>query len=345
MNLSLTAGPIGYRQVPTVRGRANPFHERLGVERNLVLVRFAGWQSTEDWNTVARHVRDIDPRIETFVVRGDMRNSYSRRKAARRPSLVFSPGLLTAFRPSRGKVYQGGPVPKLEQLDLLEAAGVNVPRTRVLTPDLRLDPTEWGDFIIVKPTDLATSSHGRGIQLMRTSRVRFIAPEDYPADHPGRLGPMIVQQFVNTGDRIALYRVLTLFGEPLYCQLMLGRDKRIDLSAPDEIIERAVVATQAINDEQTFVNDADVIAVARTAHAAIPEVPLKGCDIIRDAGTGTLYVLELNPGGNTWHFSSDYLAKIRAASGPEFEKQRRDQFDAMRTAARVLVERTNAEAK
>ena len=82
-----------------------------------------------------------------------------------------------------------------------------------------------------------------------------------------------------------------------------------------------------------------MLAIARLAHAAIPEVPLKGCDIIRDAGSGRLYVLEVNPGGNTWHFSSRFLAGIRARNGPDFEAQRIRQFEAFRTAARVLAER------
>src|SRR4029077_18625323 len=107
-------------------------------------------------------------------------NSEARRQPPSRPSLVCSPGPLEAFRPLRGRVYQGTPIAKLEQLQRLAAAGVPVPRTAVLTPDLVLDPTVWGEFVIVKPMDLARSSHGHGVQLMRTSRVRFKATSEYP---------------------------------------------------------------------------------------------------------------------------------------------------------------------
>src|SRR2546423_1842840 len=89
----------------------------------------------------------------------------------------------------------------------------------------------------------------------------------------------------------------------------------------------------------------DVLATARAAHAAIPDVPPKGCDIIRKAATGRLCVLEVNPGGNTWHFSSRFLADRRATNGVAFESQRLHQFDAFRTAARVLVERVRLEAE
>ncbi|MEJ0098010.1 MAG: hypothetical protein WDM84_08950 [Bauldia sp.] len=94
---------------------------------------------------------------------------------------------MSVFRPLRGKVYQGWPIPKFEEVRRLAVAGVPVPLTALLTPELRLDPALWGEFVIVKPTDIATSSHGHGIQLMRTGRVSYIAPRDYPKGHPGRL--------------------------------------------------------------------------------------------------------------------------------------------------------------
>ena len=67
-------------------------------------------------------------------------------------------------------------------------------------------------------------------------------------------------------------------------------------------------------------------------------------DILRDGKTGRLYVIELNCRGNTWHFSSAFEAANRARNGEDFERRRRSQFDALRTTARVLVARTNAEA-
>jgi hypothetical protein len=50
--------------------------------------------------------------------------------------------------------------------------------------------------------------------------------------------------------------------------------------------------------------DPDVLELARKVHAAFPNIPRLGTDILREAATGKLYVLERNPGGNTWHFSS-----------------------------------------
>ena len=341
--------PSRGRFVGTVRARARTTRPAPGanaIARHLVLAYRPGWQSIDDLGAVANHVRDIDPAIATFIVPTTHRNGVTRRNAAERPTLVVSPGPMHVFRPLRGKVYQGWPIAKIEEVRRLEAAGVPVPRTAILTPDLRLDPADWGEFVIVKPTDLRTSSHGLGIQLMRTNRVHHIAPQDYPRGHPGRLGPMMVQQFIDTGERLTTYRVLTLFGEPLYAQLNVGDRRRVALEAPDAAIESANVALQAAEArEGRLVADPDVIAMARAADGALPEIPLKGCDLLRDAATGKLYVIELNSGGNTWHFSSQFSQALRRVYGPGYELRRRRQFDAMRAAARVLVDRTSAEAE
>jgi glutathione synthase/RimK-type ligase-like ATP-grasp enzyme len=222
-----------------------------------------------------------------------------------------------------------------------------VPLTAVLTPDLKLDPANWGEFVIVKPTDLSTSSRGHGFMLMRTARVRYIAPRDYPAGHPGRNGPMMVQQYVNDDGHVGVVRVLTLFGEPLYAVKNRSIERIVDPNAPDEVIEALPVAHQSLTEAtrvRTLAATPEELTLARAAHNAMPEIPLKGIDILRDGKTGRLYVIELNCRGNTWHFSSAFEAGNRARNGEEFERRRRSQFDALRTTARVLVARTNAEA-
>ena len=337
------------RQLPMWPGRVTSLSPilvaRHDATHSLILAYRPGWQSLDDLNTIARHVRDIEPSIEPHIVASTGVAPVTRRIAARLPSLIVSTGRLINFRPLRGKVYQGWPIPKLEELERLAAAGLPVPKTAVLTPNLELDPADWGDFVIVKPTDIATSSHGRGVQLTRTGRVRYIAPDDYPADHPGRLGPMMVQQFIDTGPTITTYRVLTLFGEPLYAQYNVADAARVPLSAPDEEIETSVIALQTAQGRvRELVAEPDVVAMARSCYAALPEIPLQGVDILREHGTGKLYVIEINAGGNTWHFSSRYAAELRQQLGPQYARKRHQQFDAMRTAARVLVEVTEREA-
>lgn len=317
------------------------------IERHLVIVHQPHWQALSDWRTIAERARNVDPTTGIIVVGADRDNAKLREKAAQLPSLIFSPGPLGRFQPLRGRVYQGRQIRKFEQLQRLAAAGLPVPRTQMLQPGIRLDPKVWGEHTIVKPTDIPTSSKGAGIQLMRTERVRYIAPQDYPANHPGRFGPMVAQQFIDTGDRISAYRVLTLFGEPLYCQLSQAQEKRVDLGADDGVLEGGTIAIQGVEENRLriFKYEADVVALARAAHRAVPEIPLKGVDILRDGRTGRLYLLELNPGGNTWHFSSRFLAEARAKAGPEHERQRLAQLDAFGTAAHVLMGVTRREAE
>lgn len=327
-----------------MRARAHA-PQPAAAARHLLLVYRPGWQSTDDLVEIAGHARVIDPSVRTFVLPSTHRNPVTRKAAGERPTLVVSPGAINTFRPSRGKVYQGRPIHKVEEIRRLAVAGVPVPRTAILTPDLKLDPNEWGEFVILKPTDIGSSSHGLGVQLMRTERVRFIPPHRYPPGHPGRRGSMAVQQYVHTGDRLTTYRVLTLFGTPLYAQLNIGGTDRLDLGASDAVIEKAKVALQSADTrEAMLVDEPDVLAMARAAYLAIPEIPLQGCDILRDSANGALFVIELNCGGNTWHFSSTYSASFRRNYGAAYEQKRREQFDAMRTAARVLIERTNVEA-
>jgi len=128
--------------------------------------------------------------------------------------------------------------------------------------------------------------------------------------------------------------------------LMRSTFPRVDLAAPDSVIETAPIAYQAdANRERILIRDADVLAMARAAHKAFPEIPLIGCDIIREAGSDRLYVLEVNPGGNTWHFSSNSARGMRKAMGPEAVQKMRQQFQALRTVAVALVERVRAEAE
>jgi hypothetical protein len=325
-----------------------PALRRSRVSRHLVLVNQAGWQDPADLYQIAAKVRWLDPTVGTFIAPSEIDDGVTRDAAATLPSLVVSFGPLGKFQPARGKVYHGGPVNKFEQLRRLAAAGVPVPRTTLLGPQTTLDLKVWGELVIVKPTDLRSSSGGSGIQLRRTADVRYIAPEDYPEGHPGRLGPMLVQQFIDTGERFSLFRVLTLFGRPLYCNITVSHNSRPQLSADDATLATAQIATNALpNDERDkiLVFDADAFAIAEAAYRAIPEAPLQGCDIIRDVRTGRSYVLEVNPGGNTWAFSSAFVAEMRRMDGPAFDKARLAQLDAFSSAAHVLLQKVRVEAE
>ena len=307
------------------------------IDRHLVLVRARGWQSPEDWRDIADRVHAMDRRIGVFLVDATGVPAEVAAAAAERPTLVVSPAPVSTLGLHRGRVLCGRVIAKMDQLRTLHEAGVSVPSSRLLHPDAVFDPRDWGDIVILKPADIYSSSTGAGISLVRTARLRFRPPQDYPEGHPGRRGPMIVQQFVDTGPRVSSFRVLLFMGAPLYCQRMEAVEPRVALDAPDEELETAPVAMQSHEDRRAFVYEADVVDIARRAALAFPDVPLLGCDVLRDARTGQLFVTEVNPGGNTWHFSSQYLAEERARNGEAFERERREQLDAFGTAAVALV--------
>ena len=81
-------------------------------------------------------------------------------------------------------------------------------------------------------------------------------------------------------------------------------------------------------------NDAAVIALAERASAALPLVPVLGIDILRDANTAELFVVELNSLGFSWHFSSPSGIAFQAQFGFDLSAQ----FDGRRKAARLLAE-------
>jgi hypothetical protein len=179
--------------------------------------------------------------------------------------------------------------------------------------------------------------------LMPREQVRFLPREAYPRDHPGRYGPMFAQRFIDTGPFINHHRVLTLFGTPLLAFQTTARTPRPPLDSSPEVLAQIPVKARRRDGPvaREFTSDTDILDLARLTYSALPEIPLQGVDIVREHDSGKLYLLEANPGGNTWIFSKgDMTARLEAALGG---KRLADQFDGFRRAAEVLIERTRAE--
>jgi hypothetical protein len=316
----------------------------MTVERHLVLVHTPGYQDVRDFECIARKVQEQAPDIEVFIASNGIPSSVTRRRAGRRPTLIFSPGNLLEFRPERGKVYAGSPIPKLEQVARFRAVGLPVPATAEITPNLVLPAAEFGSHVVVKPGH-SYASHGRNITLMRREMVRFCPPHDYPEDHPGRHAPMFAQRFVDTGPLVNHHRVLTLFGTPLLAFKTAATTPRPSLDAPENVLASIHIKARRRDGPiaREFTRDTDILELACRVYSAIPEIPLQGVDIVRDANTGELFVLEANPGGNTWIFSKgDMTTRLTQALGVGHLTE---QFDAFTTAAKLLIGRTRREAE
>ncbi len=319
----------------------------MSVERHLILVHTFGDQEIADFQGIARRVRQLAPDIEVFIAENDLPCSVTRRHAAKRPTLIFSPGKLLEFQPTRGKLYAGSPIPKLEQIARFKAAGVPVPESVEITPDLVLPEDVFGSHVVVKP-GFSLASNGKDMALMRREAVRFRPRDAYPHDHPGRHASMYAQRFVDTGPFVNHYRVLTFFGEPLLAFKTTSQVARLSLDSPDDVLATMMVkATRRTGPiKRELFRDPDVLAMAQRTYAALPEIPLQAVDMVKAANSGRLFVLEANPGGNTWIFSKSSSgesgARLTRALGVE---RLTDQFDAFAVVAKALVDRTRAEAE
>jgi hypothetical protein len=307
--------------------------------RNLVLVHEPFVQDRADLEAIAREIHAMAPDIEVFVPSNDTRSSTTRKQASRRPTLVFSPTELRSFQPLRGKIYAGSLISKEMQLQRLDKAGVPVPDFAVLCDDFELDPDRFGPILMVKPTVL--TSHGLGMEMVQTAVLAGLKWRHHPVVRTAGAAPVIAQKFIDTGEYPSHYRILTLFGEPIFAFRALSTVRRPAFDAAPEVLAAGPFMAKHGHRRLIVPVEPDVLDLARKTFEAIPEVALHGVDIIRETGTARLFVLEINPGGNTWSFSSKWAALLKTELNmPDLAAQ----FDAWKTCARVLVHRTRSEA-
>jgi hypothetical protein len=304
----------------------------MAVERNLILVAESRHMDAGDFERIAQRIRASTDTIEVFVVENGSLNMRIARRAADLPTLVVCPARLDMFRPRRGRIFQGQWIGKIEELNRMNAAGLPVPAWRAVTPGTVMEAGEWGAAVVVKPS---YGGANRDIALMRPSDVRFVDPKNLADDHRGKLGVMIAQTFIDTGPQLPEYRVLCLFGEPLYA-IALKSPAPVASDWPPKLAEPLNLSMLLKDRTIAFTEEPDVLALARRIHAAMPDVATTGCDIIREKKSGKLFVMEANCKGLSWHLSSTLGRKQQAESGLNFF----DQFGVIDVAARVLVERT-----
>jgi hypothetical protein len=316
------------------------------MQKNLILVANPNGVDPKDFEEIAEIVRRDNRRLEAFVVRVDQPASVIPARFWRNPTLIVSFGETGQFKPPRGLVLHNRSIHKYQQYVQFCLAGVNTPRTGNFVPGQEYLESDWGEFCILKPADLGKMSKGGNVRLQRTRRLAAFDPKQYPEDHVYRNSGLLVQSFIDTGPLAVSWRVLTLLGEPLYCFRSSSGVERPPLDAPDEIIEKAVIEPKHPEGKQkvgyeklrAFVTDAEVMDFARQVNRAFPRIPLQGCDIVREAASGKLYILEVNPGGNTWHFSSPIFARQRGLLGGKAAFT--GQLDAFAIAAGILAKRT-----
>ncbi len=313
--------------------RAGASAEASDAERHLLLVHQPDAQDRKDFDQIAAAVRRKAPDIAVFIASNETPSAVTRKQAAKRPTLVFSPLYLRDFKPARGKVYAGQLLNKQQQMERFVQAGLPVPPFWFKGANSQPDPAKLGSHVLVKSATLG-ASRGDGIVLMRTATA--LASVD-------RLGEVFLQRFINTGRYPTCYRVYTIFGRPVVARKNTSTVASAALDSSDEELAKSVVqARRATGQTKSLCHEEDVLAFAGAVYRAVPEVPFHACDIIREEASGKLYVLEINPGGNTWVFSREKAANVIAGfEGYDIQQQ----FNAFETIADALIERTRLEAE
>lgn len=305
--------------------------------RVLFLVSNPVANSQADFEQLAEWTAALDPELAVYVV-GDEGGADRAAQAPDLPTLTVSPGPLRSLRPRRGAVFQGQLVAKSVEYRALAALGVPVPRWVRLLPGEIPELEQFGPYVVTKPE---FGARGADVRIERRADARWLPPRTQLAEaFGGPFNPRLAQEFVYTGPWPHSYRVATLFGRALWSLRIEASHAREALPSRSEFHGQSVVSS-GHGCRMSLVNDAAVIALAERASMALPLVPLLGVDVLRDADSGELFVVELNSLGFTWHFSSPSGVKFQAEFGFDLSAQ----FDGRKRAAQLLVQACAAHAR
>lgn len=305
---------------------------------NLFLVSDPTRQDAHDFTRIAALVREMAPDIHAEHLTVERRGRGPRWRSLLRPTLTAEIDKTGRFRPLRGAVVRVEGPDKAMEYRRLEAAGLPVPRWTPITPDLVLDPAEWGSYVVEKP---AQGGRGAYVRLRRAGRVRWQPPESYPEEHYGRQAPMLAQRFVRTGARPSVFRVCTFFGRAVAAiryDLESARIADVMLEEAEPVSNRIVASAKGST--ISLANDADVLALGEACHRVFPETPVLGADIMREEATGKLWVAEVNR-GYCWLLSNGAALKMQEQFGLDFHAQ----FDGLRRAAEGAADATRRLAR
>jgi glutathione synthase/RimK-type ligase-like ATP-grasp enzyme len=209
----------------------------------------------------------------------------------------------------------------------LEKVNIPVPPWVLLTEEETPDLSMFDDYVVSKPN---YGGMGAKVVIMRKNRVRW---KPVITNAAGFSPSMIVQQFIYTGPRPVSYRVNTIFGKVLYCCKLEASADRPALAGSQDFRSAGGISivSNVRHSRVEFIYDEEIIGLAELAHAAFPEIPLLGFDILREVPTGKLYVVEANAIGYVWNWNLQN-------GGHRLPVE--EQFDGIRKAAYILAEKT-----
>ena len=225
---------------------------------------------------------------------------------------------------------------KFKEIEALQRAGLPVPESKLLKPDIVIDESEWGPLTVIKPNK---GGQGIGVRLIMTKDARWCDTGTLPQNHPWFGKDLVAQRYIDTGPFPACYRVMTVFGRRVYCSCSTSTIRTAP--NPADFGPMGIpIAANTVHRVRSLAYDEDILALGEEVHAKLTHTPVMGIDIIREHETGKLYVLELNSSGRTWHISSDYIIELEKEDG----FHRMDQFGALSIIADAFIEATRRHA-
>ncbi len=251
------------------------------------------------------------------------------------PTAVVSVLPIRQFMPSWATIWQQAESNKVKEHDLLQAAGISVPKQIALYQGIEPDLSEFGEYVVVKPSRGAC---GAAIRMMRRNKARWrpITIENFSINEINET--LIAQEYIHTGPWPISYRVATVFGEPIYALRITASKKRppihYDFENPNVFAGKTIVASSKGCTMDTNV-DSEVLEFAKKVHSAFPDLPLLGTDVVRSHDTGKLFALEVNSGGWTFHLANERYDQVKK----EFGIDLRTQFGGAKAVARGIYNR------
>ena len=172
---------------------------------------------------------------------------------------------------------------------------------------------------------------GARVQLIRNRNIRWKMLFTRAA---GLSPSMIIQKFIYTGAYPVSYRVNTFYREVLYAIQIAATRSGPPLADPEiETPTGSSIVTNHAAASLNLIDDPDVLDLSLKASAAFTDIPLLGVDILREAATGDLFVIEVNALGYNWNFFENWSIDIE------------NQFDGFNRAARILAKKTRELAR
>ena len=300
-------------------------------------------ESASDFEEIGRRIRELDPTIAVAMISEFL-------DPGARPNSFFQRPLLAVylvnpppkdFKHSAGKLAVEQ-MTKLEEYEYFKTHKIPCLPIEEFNWGMELDSAIYGDWVVLKPKIIQSS--GQHVNMLPIDAIPHLKPDDFPEDHYIHQDQYYVQQLLKTGTRPFHYRSMIFLGEILYSAT---NESFISYPSPttniETLLKTSIASNNHHNRERKIVIDERKNKFALEVAKEFSNHPILGIDIIEDLETKKLYVLEINAGGNGWHFSSAAAANI-----PGHEAQRSElleQYHAFDTAAEALVRKTHELAR